>query len=131
MIGAGLAGCVDDGYTLLGGRIVPTDMQAMVAGGSAGRDDQGVLVGDLFAGLPESRGIAAPDRLVVVAGAIKPIGGNQVDANAVKQLVDAKLDGALRDVAASFTLMSLHQEREKFIQEVQNRLKTDLVVIGV
>ncbi len=66
-----------------------------------------------------------------IIDAARTIGGKQVDANAVKQLVDAKLDGALRDVAASFTLMSLHQEREKFIQEVQNRLKTDLEENGL
>ncbi len=66
-----------------------------------------------------------------IIDAARTIGGRQVDANAVKQLVDAKLDGALRDVAASFTLMSLHQEREKFIQEVQNRLKTDLEENGL
>jgi uncharacterized membrane protein YqiK len=66
-----------------------------------------------------------------IVDAARTIGGKQVDANAVKQLVDAKLDGALRDVAASFSLMSLHQEREKFIQEVQNRLKTDLQENGL
>jgi len=66
-----------------------------------------------------------------IVDAARTIGGKQVDAEAVKQLVDAKLDGALRDVAASFTLMSLHQEREKFIQEVQNRLKTDLEENGL
>lgn len=66
-----------------------------------------------------------------IIDAARTIGGKQVDAEAVKQLVDAKLDGALRDVAASFTLMSLHQEREKFIQEVQNRLKTDLEENGL
>lgn len=66
-----------------------------------------------------------------ITDAARTIGGKQVDADAVKQLVDAKLDGALRDVAASFTLMSLHQEREKFIQEVQNRLKTDLEENGL
>jgi uncharacterized membrane protein YqiK len=66
-----------------------------------------------------------------IVDAARTIGGKQVDANAVKQLVDAKLDGALRDVAASFSLMSLHQEREKFIQEVQNRLKTDLEENGL
>ena len=66
-----------------------------------------------------------------IVDAARAIGGKQVDANAVKQLVDAKLDGALRDVAASFTLMSLHQEREHFIQEVQNRLKTDLEENGL
>lgn len=58
-----------------------------------------------------------------IIDAARTIGNKQVDVNAVKQLVEAKLDGTLRDVAASFTLMSLHQEREKFIQEVQNRLK--------
>jgi flotillin len=66
-----------------------------------------------------------------ITDAARTIGGKQVDSEAVKQLVDAKLDGALRDVAASFTLMSLHQEREKFIQEVQNRLKTDLEENGL
>src|SRR5512143_2364876 len=66
-----------------------------------------------------------------IIDAARTIGGKQVDSNAVKQLVDAKLDGALRDVAASFTLMSLHQEREKFIQEVQSRLKTDLEENGL
>lgn len=66
-----------------------------------------------------------------IIDAARTIGGKEVNANAVKQLVDAKLDGALRDVAASFTLMSLHQEREKFIQEVQNRLKTDLEENGL
>ncbi len=66
-----------------------------------------------------------------IVDAARTIGGQQVDANAVKALVDAKLDGALRDVAATFTLMSLHQEREKFIQEVQSRLKTDLEENGL
>ena len=66
-----------------------------------------------------------------IVDAARTIGGTKVDAEAVKALVDAKLDGALRDVAASFTLMSLHQEREKFIQEVQNRLKTDLEENGL
>ncbi len=66
-----------------------------------------------------------------IIDAARTIGGKEVNADAVKQLVDAKLDGALRDVAASFNLMSLHQEREKFIQEVQNRLKTDLEENGM
>lgn len=66
-----------------------------------------------------------------IVDAARTIGGVEVNADAVKQLVDAKLDGALRDVAASFSLMSLHQEREKFIQEVQSRLKTDLEENGL
>jgi uncharacterized membrane protein YqiK len=66
-----------------------------------------------------------------IIDAARTIGGKQVDAGVVKQLVDAKLDGALRDVAATFTLMSLHQERENFIKEVQNRLKADLEENGL
>jgi len=61
-----------------------------------------------------------------ISRAARTIGAKEVNADAVKQLVDAKLDGALRDMAASFTLMGLHQEREKFIEEVQTRLKSDL-----
>jgi uncharacterized membrane protein YqiK len=66
-----------------------------------------------------------------IIDAARTIGGKEVNAEVVKQLVDAKLDGALRDVAATFTLMSLHQEREKFIQEVQSRLKADLEENGL
>ena len=66
-----------------------------------------------------------------IIDAARTIGLKSVDANAVKTLVEAKLDGALRDVAATFTLMSLHQEREKFIQEVQNRVKSDLEENGL
>jgi uncharacterized membrane protein YqiK len=66
-----------------------------------------------------------------IIDAARTIGSKSVDANAVKTLVEAKLDGALRDVAATFTLMSLHQEREKFIMEVQNRVKSDLEENGL
>ncbi|MBE2197284.1 MAG: hypothetical protein IAE79_01660 [Anaerolinea sp.] len=66
-----------------------------------------------------------------IVDAARTIGGKQVDGMTVKELVDAKLDGALRDVAATFTLMSLHQEREKFIEEVQSRMKTDLEENGL
>jgi uncharacterized membrane protein YqiK len=51
------------------------------------------------------------------------IGGKAVDATGVKQLVDAKLDGALRDVAATFTLMSLHQERTILSKKCRSGLK--------
>lgn len=66
-----------------------------------------------------------------ITTAARTIGGKQVDAPVVKDLVDAKLDGALRDVAATFMLMSLHQERENFIKEVQNRVKDDLEENGL
>lgn len=66
-----------------------------------------------------------------IIDAARTIGNKVVDATGVKQLVEAKLDGALRDVAATFTLMSLHQERENFIKEVQNRVKSDLEENGL
>jgi flotillin len=66
-----------------------------------------------------------------IIDAARTIGTKAVGADAVKTLVEAKLDGALRDVAATFTLMSLHQEREKFIMEVQNRVKGDLEENGL
>jgi uncharacterized membrane protein YqiK len=66
-----------------------------------------------------------------IIDAARTIGNKLVDAQGVKQLVDAKLDGALRDVAATFTLMSLHQERDNFIQKVQERVKEDLEQNGL
>lgn len=66
-----------------------------------------------------------------IIDAARTIGGKYIDADTVKKLVDSKLDGALRDVAATFTLMSLHQEREHFIQEVQSRVKNDLEENGL
>ncbi len=52
--------------------------------------------------------------------------GKMVDADVVKPFVTPKLHSALRDTVAAFTLMSLHQEGEKFIQQVQMQLKSDL-----
>jgi len=66
-----------------------------------------------------------------IISASRTIGGEEVESNVVKELVEAKLDGALRDVAASFKLMDLHSQREKFIQDVRSRLKEDLEENGL
>ena len=66
-----------------------------------------------------------------IVDAARTVGAGEVEPQAIKQLVDAKLDGALRDVAATFTLMSLHQERDNFIQKVQERVKEDLEQNGL
>jgi uncharacterized membrane protein YqiK len=63
--------------------------------------------------------------------AARTIGGGQVNSDTVKRLVESKLEGALRDVAATFTLMSLHQEREKFVERVQNLVRADLAENGL
>ncbi|MCG8353085.1 MAG: hypothetical protein MI924_35415 [Chloroflexales bacterium] len=63
--------------------------------------------------------------------AARTIGGGEVNTDSVKRLVESKLEGALRDVAATFTLMSLHQEREKFVERVQNLVRADLAENGL
>ncbi len=63
--------------------------------------------------------------------AARTIGGGDVNTANVKRLVESKLEGALRDVAATFTLMSLHQEREKFVERVQNLVRADLAENGL
>ncbi|NJM08850.1 flotillin family protein [Candidatus Gracilibacteria bacterium] len=63
--------------------------------------------------------------------AARTIGGDEVNNDSVKRLVESKLEGALRDVAATFTLMSLHQEREKFVERVQNLVRADLAENGL
>ncbi len=63
--------------------------------------------------------------------AARTIGGGEVNTGSVKRLVESKLEGALRDVAATFTLMSLHQEREKFVERVQNLVRGDLSENGL
>jgi uncharacterized membrane protein YqiK len=63
--------------------------------------------------------------------AARTIGGGEVNNDSVKRLVESKLEGALRDVAATFTLMSLHQEREKFVERVQNLVRADLAENGL
>jgi len=63
--------------------------------------------------------------------AARTIGGKEVNTDSVKRLVESKLEGALRDVAATFTLMSLHQEREKFVERVQNLVRADLAENGL
>lgn len=63
--------------------------------------------------------------------AARTIGGGEVNSDTVKRLVESKLEGALRDVAATFTLMSLHQEREKFVERVQNLVRADLAENGL
>jgi len=61
-----------------------------------------------------------------IIDAARTIGGKVVDSSAVRPLVEAKLNGALRDVIASFTFTNLHQDPVELVQEIQRRLKDDL-----
>ena len=66
-----------------------------------------------------------------ILDAARTFGGKAVDTPAVGSLLKAKLSGALRDVIASLPFMSLHQEPEKLVQEIQKRLKGDLEENGL
>jgi uncharacterized membrane protein YqiK len=66
-----------------------------------------------------------------VLDAARALGGKAVDAPSVGALLKAKVSGALRDVIASLPFMSLHQEPEKLVQEIQKRLKGDLEENGL
>jgi len=68
---------------------------------------------------------------IITAARTIAVSTKAVDSEAVKNLVDAKLEGALRDVAATFSLMSLHEERGNFIKGVQERVKDDLEENGL
>jgi flotillin len=66
-----------------------------------------------------------------IIDAARTVGGKVVDAQSIKQLAEAKLDGALCDVVATCTLLDLHRERENFINEVSNRVRSDLMENGL
>ncbi len=61
-----------------------------------------------------------------VKDAARSLGERSLDPASVKELVEAKLDGALRSVAATMELVELHQKREHFTDQVQVTLKDDL-----
>ena len=69
---------------------------------------------------PESISIAA-----------RTIGGEVVDEGRVRRLVEPKINGAVRDVAAGFSLKTLLEKRTDFIREVQERLRADLAENGL
>ncbi len=66
-----------------------------------------------------------------IVDAARTGGGKAVDAQSIKQLAEAKLDGALCDVVATFTLLDLHRERETFVKEVSSRVRGDLEENGL
>jgi uncharacterized membrane protein YqiK len=58
--------------------------------------------------------------------AARSLGDKSLTPETVKQLVEAKLIGALRAVAATKQMIELHTERQKFEDAVQEALRLDL-----
>ena len=63
--------------------------------------------------------------------AARTIGGEIVDESAVRKLVEPKINGAVRDIAVSFSLKDLLEQRTAFIRRVQERLRDDLAENGL
>lgn len=63
--------------------------------------------------------------------AARTIGGEVVDETSVIRLVKPKIDGAVRDVAATFALSELMEKRIDFINRVEERLQSELEENGL
>jgi len=61
-----------------------------------------------------------------VLSAAASLGEKTATPENVKELLEGKLIGALRGVAATMTLQELHEERQKFQEEVQKACEKDL-----
>jgi uncharacterized membrane protein YqiK len=66
-----------------------------------------------------------------ISMAARTIGGDMVSEANVRRLVEPKINGAIRDVAASFEMKRLMEKRMEFIQQVQVRLRDDLAENGL
>ncbi len=66
-----------------------------------------------------------------ISMAARTIGGDMVSEANVRRLVEPKINGAVRDVAASFEMRRLLEKRTEFIQQVQVRLRDDLAENGL
>src|SRR5690606_38037928 len=63
--------------------------------------------------------------------ASRSLGEYSLTAESVMDLVGAKLIGALRSVAATQTLLKLHEKRDEFADLVQEALREDLTKNGL
>jgi uncharacterized membrane protein YqiK len=66
-----------------------------------------------------------------ISAAARSIGGDSVDEARVRRLVEPKVNGAVRDVAATFALKNLLEKRHEFIKQVKERLQDDLAENGL
>jgi uncharacterized membrane protein YqiK len=66
-----------------------------------------------------------------ISVAARTIGGEMVNEASVRRLVEPKINGAVRDVAATFNLKNLLEKRMDFINQVQARLRDDLAENGL
>ncbi|MHC5080517.1 MAG: flotillin family protein, partial [Planctomycetota bacterium] len=75
--------------------------------------------------------IRVPARSDQILTAARSLGEKSLSADSVKELVEAKLVGALRSVAATKNMIELHEDRDGFADEVQKALMNDLPQNGL
>ncbi|MBI4575268.1 MAG: hypothetical protein HY722_03290 [Planctomycetes bacterium] len=66
-----------------------------------------------------------PDRESIMQSA-RSLGDRSLSPDSIKDLMEAKLVGALRDTAAQRNLLEIHLHREDFAEQVQNFLRPEL-----
>jgi flotillin len=66
-----------------------------------------------------------------IALAAQTLGERTNDANALRQLIEAKFVDALRSVAATMTLNDLQEQRSAFVKSVQETVAADLTSNGL
>lgn len=66
-----------------------------------------------------------------IATAARSIGGEVVDEGRVRRLVEPKINGAIREIAATVNLQTLLERRSDFIRQVKESLQTDLAENGL
>ncbi len=66
-----------------------------------------------------------------ISMAARTIGGDMVDESSLRRLAEPKINGAVRDIAATFSLKNLLEKRVDFIKQVQERLRADLAENGL
>jgi uncharacterized membrane protein YqiK len=66
-----------------------------------------------------------------IAAAAQTLGARTLDPASLKDLVEDKFVDSLRSVAARMTMQGLQDEREQFVQAVQNAVMEDLLKNGL
>lgn len=66
-----------------------------------------------------------------ISVAARTISGEAVEADAIRRIVDPKLQGVVRDVAAGLELKQLMEKRRDFIAALKERLRDELAENGI
>jgi uncharacterized membrane protein YqiK len=68
---------------------------------------------------------------VSISAAARTISGEAVDGDSIRRIVDPKLQGVVRDVAAGLELKQLMEKRRDFIAALRERLRDELAENGI